>query len=156
MLITRYTVLLLVTWVGPSTLTLSRYTYSLTSIGHFVSFLISVVLFVLMGRSLKKRRHQHRFFTGLFVGSFVGALGTGISETIRHLPPAARAFSQYVPQVPTQAAFTMLTLHAIPSALLAAAMFAVLFGGLGAIATWWGGVTKRTAFPGPKNPKPNP
>lgn len=156
MLITLYTVLLLAAWVGPSTLTLSQYTYSLTSFGHFVSFLISVVLFVLMGRSLKKRQHQHRFLTGLFVGAFVGALGTGISETIRHLPPAAQAFAQYVPRVPPKAAFTMLTLHAIPSALLAAAMFAVLFGGLGAIATWWGGVTKRTISPASKNPKPNP
>lgn len=153
-IISLYTLFLIIAWAAPSTLTLSRYTYGFTSAAHFVTFLVSVVLFVLMGRSLRKR-HRRRFIPGLFVGAFVGAIGTGIAEFIRHLPPAQRAFVAHVPLVPRSAALTMLTIHAIPSAILAAAIFAVLFGTLGAIATWWGGL-KRSSPTDTDHPDPHP
>lgn len=133
-----YGVLLLIAYSGPTLLALSAYTYGITTLAHFVTFLVSVILFVMMGKSLKKRRRR-RFSTGLLVGGAVAVLGTGIGQIIRRSPAAERAFIAQVPKVPPQAALTMLHLHALVSAILSGIIFAVLFGLLGAIATWWGG-----------------
>lgn len=80
-----------------------------------------------------------RFAQGLMTGAMVAILGTVFGQIIRRTPMAERVFIQQLPGVPAQAALTMLHLHAITSAILSGIMFAVLFGLLGAIATWWGG-----------------
>lgn len=149
--IALYTVFLLAAWVSPTLLTLSRYTYGITSAAHFVTFLVSVVLFVLLGRSVQKPGRR-RLVTGLGVGALVGAAGTGLSELLRHTPPAERAFVAHLPGVPEPAAYTMLQLHAWVSALLSAGIFAVLFGAFGAVATWWGGLTAKKRRPSPREP----
>lgn len=151
-----YIAFLLMAWSGPSLLSLSRHTYGIMTAAHFVTFLVSVILFVLLGRSLKKRR-LHRFWIGLWSGALVAVIGTGITQYIRHLPLAQNAFVSQLPGVPRQAGFTMLTLHAVTGAILAAAMFAVLFGLLGGIAAWWGGRQRRgSPTHGPTNPTEDP
>ncbi|PSR20451.1 MAG: hypothetical protein C7B45_14885 [Sulfobacillus acidophilus] len=136
--ITLYGILLFIVWSAPSLLTLSRYTYDLMSAAHFVTFLAAVVLFVLMGRSLT-RYQLSRLATGLIVGALVGAAGSVAESLIRRLPLYERTFVARIPNVPPQAALTMLQLHFWTSTILSAVMFALLLGGLGAIATWWGG-----------------
>ncbi|MDA8204920.1 MAG: hypothetical protein M0Z36_02555 [Thermaerobacter sp.] len=151
-----YALFLLVAWSAPSLLTLSRYTYGITTGAHFVTFLVSVVLFVLMGKSLRKR-HKKNFWPGFWTGAGVAAIGTGITQYIRHLPRAQEAFLSQLPGVPPQAARTMLELHVVTSAILSALMFAILYGGLGAIATWWGGRQRRSRHQtNPLNPKEDP
>lgn len=137
-----YAMLIFIVWSAPTLLTLSRYTYGITAVAHFGTFLASVVLFVLMGRSLG-RRQRSGFFPGLIVGALVGVAGTAVSNIVRRLPLAERTFVSQTPGVPASAALTMLRLHFWTSAILSAVMFAVLFGGLGAIATWWGGRGRR-------------
>lgn len=153
LIIILYALFLITVWASPSLLTLSRYTYGITTVAHFVTFLASVVLFVLLGRSLKKRRRR-RFMTGLFVGALAGGFGTLLGEVIRHSPMATEAFLSQVPQVPPSAAETMLGLHAVASAVLSAAISAVLFALMGAVATWWGGMTKTRRAPAADNPDP--
>ena len=133
-----YGALLLLAYSGPALLTLSSYTYGIMTLARFVSFLVSVTLFVMLGKSLKKRQRR-RFATGLVVGAGVAVAGTGASQAIRHLPQAENAFAAQMPEVPHAAAMTMLHLHAVASAVLSAVLYGVLFGLLGAVAVWWGG-----------------
>ena len=144
-----YGALLLVAYAAPALLTLSVYTYGFTTLAHFVTFFISVILFVMMGKSLQKR-HRPRFGAGLATGALVAMIGTAVGQVIRHLPIAQRAFMAQLPGVPQAAALTMLQLHAVTGAILSGAIFAVLFGLLGAIATWWGG-RQRPLMPTPEN-----
>ncbi len=137
-----YGMLLFIVWSAPSLLTLSRYTYGITTAAHFVTFLASVLLFVLMGRRLS-RRQRPRFATGLLVGALIGMAGSVANSLVRRLPLAERIFVAQTPGVPAQAALTMLRLHFWTSTMLSAIMFAVLMGGLGGIATWWGGRRRR-------------
>ncbi len=133
-----YGALLLVAYSGPTLLTLSSYTYGIMTLARFVSFLVSVTLFVMLGKSLKKRQRR-RFATGLVVGAGVAVVGTGASQAIRHLPQAENAFAAQMPGVPHAAVMTMLHLHVVASAVLSAVLFGVLFGLLGGVAVWWGG-----------------
>lgn len=133
-----YSVFLFIVYSGPTVLTLWSTTYNLTTAARFITFLCSVILFVLMGRSLKKR-HRPRFFPGLIVGGLVAMVGTAFSQYLRHLPMAENALFSQIPGVPRAAAITMLHLHALTSAILSASIFSILFGLFGAIATWWGG-----------------
>ena len=134
-----FTTLLIAAWAGPSLLTLSPTTYPITAVAHFVAFLASVALFILMGRVLKKK-DRPRLKAGLGVGAVAAVIGTTIAQIIQHLPYAQKAFMAQLPGVPPQAAVTMLHLHALTGAVLSAIISAVLFGALGAIATWWGGL----------------
>jgi hypothetical protein len=141
-----YGALLFAAYSGPTLLTLSSYTYGIMTLARFVSFLVSVTLFVMLGKSLKKRQRR-RFSTGLVVGAAVAIMGTGASQAIRHLPQAENAFAAQMPGVPHAAAMTMLHLHMVASVVLSAIMYGVLFGLLGAVAVWWGGRTPRTRPP---------
>ncbi|NMP24703.1 hypothetical protein [Sulfobacillus harzensis] len=140
-----YAVLLFIVYAAPTLLTLSSTLYGLTTLAHFFSFLIAVILFVVMGRSLRKR-HRPRFANGLMIGAGVSLLGTGVGQAIRRTPMAEEAFLAQVPRVPRSAAVTMLHLHATANAILSGIIFAVLFGLLGGIAVWWGG-RRRMAAP---------
>lgn len=146
-----YGALLFVAYAAPTLLTLSSYTYGITTLAHFVTFLVSVILFVLMGASLRKR-HRPRFANGLMIGAIVALAGTAAGQVIRRTPMAERAFLAQVPRVPHSAAVTMLHLHATANAILSGVIFAVLFGLLGGIATWWGG--RRRRLPTPEAPAP--
>ncbi|MCL5116020.1 MAG: hypothetical protein M1272_02600 [Firmicutes bacterium] len=147
-----YGMLLLIAYSAPSLLTLSSYTYPIMTLAHFVTFLVSVILFVIMGKSLKKR-HRPRFSNGLMIGAIVALAGTAIGQVIRRTPMAEKAFLAQVPRVPRQAALTMLHLHATANAVLSGIIFAVLFGLLGAVATWWGGRDRRRPLT-PQDPTP--
>jgi hypothetical protein len=116
--------------------------------------LASVVLFILLGRSLR-RRHRRRFLTGLWAGFWGGSLGTIAAEIIRHSPPARSAFAENLPTIPRAAADTMLSLHATASAALSALISGILFALLGAVAVWWGGLSRPRRTP-PDGGRPEP
>ncbi|MCY0878616.1 MAG: hypothetical protein OWU84_06735 [Firmicutes bacterium] len=149
-----YSVLLLLVYAGPALLTLSPVTYHATTAAHFVTFLASVVLFVLLGKHLKARRRR-RARHGFVVGLAVAWLGTGIAEYIRRLPLAQQVFIQELPGVPRAAALTMLHLHAVTGAVLSALLYGALYALLGAFAAWWGGRDRLESTPTPPD-SPHP
>lgn len=148
-----YSALLFLAYAAPTLLTLSSSLYALTTLAHFVSFLIAVILFVLMGKSLQKRRRP-RFANGLMIGALVSLLGTTAGQVLRRTPMAEQAFLAQVPRVPRAAAITMLHLHQTANAILSGIIFAVLFGILGGIAVWWGG--RRPVVPTASAPTDDP
>lgn len=147
-----YGALLLIAYASPTLLTLSSYTYGITTLAHFVTFLVSVILFVLLGSSLRKRGRP-RFSNGLMIGAMVALVGTVAGQMLRRTPMAERAFLAQVPRVPHQAGVTMLHLHQTANAILSGIIFAVMFGLLGGIATWWGGRTRNPAMAGDPTPE---
>ncbi len=142
-ILSAYTAILIIAWASPSLLTLSPITYGSMAIARFLAFLMSVILFVLMGRTLKKRARP-RLKAGLTAGVLAAGLGTAGAQIIQRLPRAQKAFVAHLTGVPPQAAITMLHLHALTNALLSAFISAALFGALGAVATWWGGLWRTT------------
>ncbi|MCY0897620.1 MAG: hypothetical protein OWU33_01575 [Firmicutes bacterium] len=150
-----YSALLFLVYAGPVLLTLSPLTYHTTTLAHFATFLLSVMLFVLLGKHLKTRG-KARTSRGFIVGLVVAWLGTAVSEVVRRLPLAQQVFISQLPGVPRAAAITMLHLHAVTGAILAALIYGVLYALLGAVATWWGGRTPLVADDNPPPESPSP
>ncbi len=129
---------LLLVFSLPAPLVLSPVTYHLLTLSHFFVFLISIIVFVLLGRSLAKRHRRFilpTFLVGL-VTAFVGALAY---QYVLRLPGAQTAFMSQLHGVPTDAALTMLHLHVLTGTLLIGLMAGIFYGVLGVFAAWWGG-----------------
>lgn len=137
-IIILYGMVLLIVFAGPSSLALSPTTYPLMTLGHLFTFLASVVLFVLLGRTIK--RHGRRpFWPVAVIGAVTAFAGTLISQYVIRLPAAEQAFIAQLHGVPVAAARTMLHLHVVSSALITGGFAAVFYGVLGGFAAWWGG-----------------
>lgn len=132
-----YFLALLAVFAGPSALALSPVTYSFMTLGHLLTFLASVVLFVLTGRMLRKRGRMP-FWPACWMGAAAAFSGTLISQYVIRLPLAERAFIAQLHGVPVAAAETMLHLHVISGALLTGLYAAVFYAVLGGFAAWWG------------------
>ncbi len=133
-----YGFLLLLIFSAPAPLVLSSATYRLLTLGHFFVFLMSVIIFVLLGRSLAKRHRRFvlpTFLVGL-VTAFSGAL---VYQYLLRLPIAQAAFMSQLHGVPREAAMTMLHLHVTANIVLISLMGGVFYGILGVFAAWWGG-----------------
>lgn len=144
-----YGVVILILFTLPDIFMLWPITYSMMSAAHFIVFLMSVVLFVMMGRALRRRQKQ-RFMRGFITGAVVGFVGTAVGQYIRHLPMAEEAFMRQLHGVPHQAAMAMLHLHVVSGTLINGLMYGFLYAFLGGFATWWGG--RRPPRNGPTSP----
>lgn len=133
-----YPILLLMIFSLPSAMVFSPFTYRLLTLAHFFVFLLSVIVFVLLGRSLAKR-HRTIITTAFVVGLFTAFAAALLNQYLLRLPLAQAAFISELPGVPAQAAVTMLHLHMVTSALLISAMGGVFYAILGMFAAWWGG-----------------
>lgn len=137
-MIWAYALLLLLVFSSPAPLVLTASTYRLLTLGHFFVFLISIILFVLLGRSLAKR--QRKFILPTFlVGLFTAFLGALAYQYMLRLPIAQTAFMSQLHGVPTDAALTMLRLHVVTSTILISLMGGIFYAILGVFAAWWGG-----------------
>ncbi len=133
-----YGFLLFLVFAAPAPLVLSPTTYRLLTLGHFFVFLISIILFVLLGRSLAKR-HRKFIFPTFLVGLLTAFLGALAYQYMLRLPIAQAAFLSQLHGVPSDAALTMLRLHVVTSTLLISLMGGIFYGILGVFAAWWGG-----------------
>lgn len=122
----------------PAVLGFTPLTYGWLKYGHFVTFILSVFLFVALGRHTPKPG-KARLSVGFFAGALSGLLSSVATQYLLHLPIAEAAFRAQLPGVPASAATTMLHLHLFYSTILSAIIAGILYGILGAVATWWGG-----------------
>lgn len=147
-ILTLYGLVLLIIYTAPAVLYLWPLSYSLTKVAYLIMFLLSVWIFVRMGRSLGKRRIRP-FWPSFVTSAMVAFLGTGFSQYVRHLPMAQEAFIDQLHGVPREAALTMLRLHVLTGTVLSALIYGGLYGLLGGFAAWWG---SRRVAKDPSNP----
>lgn len=140
-IIVTYAVLFYIVFTIPTILSFSPTLYAHMALAHFLGFLAAVVLFVMLGRSLRKRNIP-RFWPGLIAGAITAFAGTLTSQYILHLPMAKDAFVSQLHGVPRSAALSMLGLHVIASTVLTGLIAAGFYGLLGGFASWWGGRRK--------------
>ncbi|MHB1610328.1 MAG: hypothetical protein ACYCT0_01395 [Sulfobacillus sp.] len=139
-----YAVLMFIIFSIPSALVFSPLTYRFLTLAHFFTFLLSVIVFVLLGRSLAKR-HRPMVLPAIAAGFFTAFAAALLNQYLMRLPSPQQAFISQLHGVPPQAAITMLHLHMVTSALLISAMGGFFYATLGLFAAWWGGRIVRTS-----------
>ncbi len=137
---------LLIVFSGPSALALSPSTYSYMTLSHLLTFIASVVIFVIFGRQLAMHR-QRPFWRGVAVGAPTAFAGALVTQYMIRIPPAQRAFISQLHGVPAAAAYGMLKLHVISGTLITGLFAAAFYGLLGGFATWWGSRPFRQPVP---------
>lgn len=137
---------LTVVFAAPGGLALSSRTYPFISAGRFAAFLVSVLLFVALGRRLARQRRR-RAPAGLATGFFAAFVGTLGFQAIIRLPQAVASLAATLPGVPRPAVSMMLAQHQTVGALLSGLIAGVLNAVLGAVAVFWGGRSRRLPTP---------
>jgi hypothetical protein len=142
---------LLLVMSSPSLLALSASTYRYLTPSHLITFIVSGLTFVILGRQLKKRGHAP-FWPGTIIGSATAILGSAVYQYTIRLPHAQHALSLSLHGVPPLAVSAMLHIHPVSGALIISAFSAGFYGLWGGFATWWGAQSAPFSHtPGPKD-----